>query len=257
MQQIQKISVVIITHNSEEVLVKCLESVNWADEIILLDFKSSDQTLDIAVRYGVTVYHSNVWYGYGKQRQIAQNYATYGMILMIDSDERVTPELQKSINLILKKPPEKIVYSIARCNLFLGRAMRHGGWYPDRVIRLYPSFCVYNDNLVHESLNVPEIPIQPIYGDLLHITSRDFCDFQFKQCAYAKAWAKQCYQQDKHYGIIKIIYHSLWSFIRTLIVRRSFLDGTRGWLLAIVVFQYTFNKYAALWALNCTSRDKN
>ncbi|VFP86716.1 Glycosyl transferase family 2 protein [Candidatus Erwinia haradaeae] len=257
MKKLQKLSAVIITHNAEEVLAECLESVSWADEIILLDFKSSDKTLDIAVRYGVMVYQSNTWPGYGKQRQIAQSYANYEMILMIDSDERVTTELQQSINLILQQPPAKIVYSISRCNVFLGQAMRHGGWYPDRVIRLYPSCYAYNNHLVHESLDVSAIPIRSLHGDLLHLTSRDFCTFQLKQCSYAKAWAKQRYQKGKHYSITKIIYRSFWSFIRTLLVRGSFLDGTRGWLLAIVVCQYTFNKYVALWDLNCTSRNRN
>ncbi|VFP82911.1 glycosyltransferase family 2 protein [Candidatus Erwinia haradaeae] len=249
----QKLSVVMITKNSEKLLSDCLESVAWADEIIILDANSSDATITIAAKYGATLYQSSVWSGYGKQRQIAQSYASYTMIFMIDSDERVTPELRKSIDFVLQQPPEKIVYSVSRCTLFLGRFMRHSGWYPDRVIRLYPRSFQYNDNLVHESLECFQTTVKPLHGDLLHLTDRDFCSFQLKQCAYATAWAKQRYQQGKNYGFLNIFYRTIWAFIRTLLVRASFLDGKQGFLLAVVIAQYTFNKYTALWALHYTS----
>ncbi|VFP84050.1 Glycosyl transferase family 2 protein [Candidatus Erwinia haradaeae] len=253
----QKLSVVMITKNSEELLSECLESVEWADEIIILDANSNDATMTIAAKYGVKIYQSNIWSGYGKQRQMAQNYASHPMIFMIDSDERITPQLRRSIDFVLTQPPAKIVYSVSRCNLFLGRWMRHGGWYPDRVIRLYPRCFQYNNNLVHESVECFHAKIKPLYGDLLHLTNQDFCTFQWKQCTYAKAWAMQHYQQGKHYGLLNIFYRTVWAFIRTLFIRASFLDGKQGWLLAVVISQYTFNKYTALWALNYTSRHKN
>ncbi|VFP79602.1 glycosyltransferase family 2 protein [Candidatus Erwinia haradaeae] len=252
----QKLSIVIITKNAEKLLPACLESVNWADEIIILNTGNSDQTMKIAVNYGAKFYQSSTWCGYGKQRQIAQSYTSHPMIFMIDSDERMTPELKKSILFILQQPvTTKIVYSISRCNLFLGRFMRYSGWYPDRVIRLYPRCFQYNDNLVHESLEYFQAKIQPLRGDLLHLTNRDFCAFQWKQCMYAQAWAKERYQKGKSYNFLSIFYCTIWAFIRTLFIRTSFLDGKQGWILAIVISQYTFNKYTALWVLNYTSKD--
>lgn len=251
----QTLSVVIIAKDAADLLPECLESVSWADEIILLDSGSSDGTPDIASRHGAKVFHSDVWQGYGKQRQQAQSYASHPMILMIDSDERVTPELKQAIETVLELPPSPTVYSIARRNLFLGRFMRHSGWYPDRVIRLYPHHYQYNDNQVHESLETAQAKATPLRGDLLHLTCRDFSAFQWKQFAYAEAWAKQRHQQGKRCGIAAIFGHTAGAFIKTLVLRAGFLDGKQGWLLAVVNAQYTFNKYTALWALHHASRN--
>lgn len=251
----QPLSVVLIAKNAAELLPECLTSVSWADEIILLDSGSHDGTQEIAQRHGARVFHSTEWHGYGKQRQLAQSYASHPMILMIDCDERVTPELRRSIEQILEQPASTAVYSIARRNLFLGRFMRHSGWYPDRVTRLYPQSYHYNDHQVHESLETGQAQIRPLQGDLLHLTCRDFSDFQWKQFAYAEAWAKQRHQQGKRCGIAAIFGHTAGAFLKTLVLRAGFLDGKQGWILAVVNAQYTFNKYTALWALNNASRN--
>lgn len=251
----QKLSVVLIAKDAAELLPECLTSVSWADEIILLDSGSSDGTPEIAARHGARVFHSTEWRGYGKQRQLAQRYASHPMILTLDTDERVTPELRNSIEQVLEQPASTAVYTLARRNLFLGRFMRHSGWYPDRVTRLYPCCYRYNDNQVHESLETEQAQIRPLSGDLLHLTCRDFSDFQWKQFAYAEAWAKQRHTQGKSCGIMSIFGHTAGAFLKTLVLRAGFLDGKQGWLLAVVNAQYTFNKYTALWALNHASRN--
>lgn len=254
----QKLSVVIITKNAAEVLSECLASVMWADEIILLDYSSQDKTQQIAHQYGAKVFNTENWLGYGKQRQLAQDHANYDMILMVDADERVTLELRVSIEKVLSQPAKKnIVYSVNRRNFFLGRFMRHSGWYPDRVFRLYPRSYRYNDNLVHESLNVQNARTIRLTGELLHITCDNFIDFQKKQLSYAEAWAKQHYKKGKNCTIFSIFIHTLGAFFKTLVLRAGFLDGHRGWLLATVNTHYTFSKYTALWAINQTKKKKN
>ena len=250
MSQRQRLSVVMIARNEAELLPDALASVAWADEIILLDSGSSDGTPQIAERHGAKVFHSTEWHGYGRQRQLAQSYATHSMILMIDTDERVTPQLRASVEAVLARPASAAVYSLGRRNLFLGRFMRHSGWYPDRVTRLYPASYHYNDHQVHESLETRGAKVTPLKGDLLHLTCRDFSAFQWKQFAYAEAWAKQRHHQGKRCGIFSIFAHTFGAFFKTLVLRAGFLDGKQGWLLAVVNAQYTFNKYAALWALN-------
>ncbi len=144
------------------------------------------------------------------------------------------------------------VYSIARRNLFLGRFMRHSGWYPDRVMRLYASQRYrYNDNLVHESLNIGGAKVIPLRGDLLHLTCRDFfASFQRKQLNYAAAWAQERHRRGKRRcGYLSILTHTLGAFVKTLLLRGGVLDGKQGLLLAVVNAQYTFNKYTELWAL--------
>ncbi|MFU9136370.1 glycosyltransferase family 2 protein [Erwinia tasmaniensis] len=250
----QALSVVLIARDAAGLLPECLESVSWADEIIVLDSGSSDDTPQIAARHGARVFHSDEWHGYGKQRQLAQRYASHAMILMIDTDERITPTLRSAIESVLQQPASATaIYSLGRRNLFLGRFMRHSGWYPDRVTRLYPASYQYNDNQVHESLDTQGQKIIPLKGDLLHLTCRDFSAFQWKQFAYAEAWAKQRHQQGKRCGFMSIFTHTLGAFLKTLLLRAGFLDGKQGWLLAMVNAQYTFNKYAALWALNHSS----
>ncbi|OON38424.1 lipopolysaccharide biosynthesis protein [Izhakiella australiensis] len=246
-----RLSVVMIAKDEAELLPECLESVSWADEIILLDSGSRDTTKEIATRHGALVFSTDGWSGYGKQRQLAQQRASGEMILMIDADERVTPELRLAIEQVLNAPLQQdVVWSIARRNLFLGRFMRHSGWYPDRVTRLYPQHYQYNDSQVHESLESGNARIQPLQGDLLHLTCRDFASFQWKQFAYAEAWAKQRFHQGKRCGFFSIFSHTLGAFVKTLVIRAGFLDGKQGWLLAMVNAQYTFNKYTTLWALN-------
>lgn len=246
----QPLSVVLIARDAADLLPECLESVSWADEIILLDSGSQDGTPDIAARYGAKVFYSSEWNGYGKQRQLAQRYASHPMILMIDTDERVTPPLRSAIETVLAQPASRNVYSLGRRNLFLGRFMRHSGWYPDRVIRFYPNTFSYNDHQVHESLDTQGATVIALNGDLLHLTCRDFSMFQRKQFAYAEAWARQRYQQGKRCSIMSVFTHTLGAFFKTLVLRAGFLDGKQGWLLAVINAQYTFNKYTSLWALH-------
>ncbi|MGO4746179.1 glycosyltransferase family 2 protein [Serratia quinivorans] len=253
----KSLSVVIIAKNEAGLLPDCLRSVAWADEIVMLDSGSQDDSVAVAESLGVKVFTHTDWQGFGKQRQRAQSYASHDYILMIDADERVTPELRQSIEQVLTAPDDNRVYSCARRNLFLGRFMRHSGWYPDRVNRLYANQRYrYNDNLVHESLNINGAKVVPLNGDLLHLTCRDFFAFQRKQLRYAEEWAIQRHQAGKRCGYLSILTHTLGAFCKTWLLRAGFLDGKQGLLLAVVNAQYTFNKYAALWALGRNYSEK-
>ncbi|MCY1697529.1 glycosyltransferase family 2 protein [Lelliottia sp. SL45] len=246
-----RLSVIMIAKNAADLLPDCLASVAWADEIVLLDSGSEDNTTEIARVAGAKVFVDTDWQGYGIQRQRAQSFATGDYVLMIDTDERVTPELQQSLQSVLATPQPGAVYSIARQNYFLGRFMRHSGWYPDRVMRLYErERYQYNSNLVHESLECASAKVIPLSGDLRHLTCRDFASFQRKQLSYATAWAQERHQRGKKASIAGIFAHTLGAFLKTLILRAGVLDGKQGWLLAVVNAQYTFNKYTELWALN-------
>ncbi|URN99412.1 glycosyltransferase family 2 protein [Leclercia adecarboxylata] len=246
-----RLSVVMIAKNAADLLPDCLASVAWADEIVLLDSGSTDDTINVARAAGVKVHVNTDWQGYGIQRQRAQQFATGDYVLMIDTDERVTPELQQAIQHVLAAPQPDAVYSIARRNYFLGRFMRHSGWYPDRVVRLYSrTRYQYNDNQVHESLACDGARLVTLDGDLLHLTCRDFASFQRKQLNYATAWARERHQRGKRTSLAGIFSHTAGAFLKTLVLRGGVLDGKQGWLLAVVNAQYTFNKYTELWALN-------
>ncbi|WP_036770050.1 glycosyltransferase family 2 protein [Photorhabdus australis] len=248
MSKRKRLSVVMITQNSADLIRDCLDSVSWADEIIVLDSGSSDDTCQIAQAMGAKIFSNTNWPGFGRQRQLAQQYASGDYIFMIDTDERVTPELRASIKQVLNHADNNKVYSCARRNLFLGRFMKHSGWYPDRVLRLYArDRYQYNDNQVHESLETHGVPVVILKGDLLHLTCRDLMEFQRKQLNYAKAWAKQRHEQGKQCSYFSIFSHTFGAFVKTWLLRAGFLDGKQGLILAIVNAQYTFNKYVALW----------
>ena len=248
------LSVVLIAKNSAATLERSLKSVQWADEIILLDGGSTDDTVNIANRNGAKVYHNTHWQGYGIQRQIAQKYSTSDYVFMLDTDEEVTEELKASIQKVLSQPQQiGKVYACARRNWFLGRYMMHCGWYPDRVIRLYLAReRTYNSSRVHESVDTKGAQIVHLKGDLLHRTCEDYMQFQQKQLSYARSWAQERFAQGKRVGLTTAFTHALGAFIKTFLLRRGVFDGRHGLLLSLIISQYTFNKYAALWALGKT-----
>ncbi|CUX96972.1 glycosyltransferase family 2 protein [Candidatus Hoaglandella endobia] len=259
MSQRKRLSVVLLTRNEAELLPNCLASVSWADEIVVLDAGSHDQTRYIAAQAGARVFQSTDWPGFGIQRQRAQAYASGDYILMLDADERVTPPLRQAIEEVLQQSNNpKVVYSCARRNLFLGRFMRYSGWYPDRVVRLYArEHYLYNALPVHESLEIGEAAIVALPGDLQHLTCRDLPAFQRKQLQYAEVWAQAHHHQGRRCSIFAIIVHTYSTFVKMWLLRTGCLDGKQGWLLAIVKAQYTFNKYSALWALSHAAKENN
>lgn len=247
----KRLSVVLITCNEAELLPDCLASVNWADEIVVLDAGSQDETRRIALQAGARVFTTIDWSGFGIQRQRAQKYASGDYILMLDADERVTPQLHQAIMTVLQQPALGTVYSCRRRNLFLGRFMRHSGWYPDRVVRLYARKKYrYNTMPVHEAVDTRDAKIIALQGDLLHLTCRDISIFQRKLLLYAEAWALERFHQGKTCNFFDVISHTYGAFLKTWLFNAGFLDGKQGWLLAMSNAQYTFNKYSALWARN-------
>ncbi|WP_071840902.1 glycosyltransferase family 2 protein [Blochmannia endosymbiont of Camponotus (Colobopsis) obliquus] len=245
----KSLSIVIITYNVATMLPDCLSSVNWADEIIILDNNSQDQTCSIAKQAGAKIFKTKKWLGFGKQRQMAQTYANGDYIFALDADERISYKLKQEIIEILHNPKFNTVYSCIRYNFFINKFMHYGGWYPDRKIRLYPKNFSFNSMNVHEKLNSKNAEIKKLKGKLIHIACPYLPTFQFKQLKYAETWAIEQFKKTTHCNIITIIIHTFSSFFKTWILKKSFLDGKYGWLLAIINAQYTFNKYSILWSL--------
>lgn len=169
------LAAVLIVKNEAENLAECLATLDWVDEIVVLDSGSTDNTQEIAQAAKANFYVNATWPGFGKQRQLAQSYVKSDWILWVDADERVTPELRSSIKKVLANPADTTVYAIPRLSWVFGRYIRHCGWYPDRVLRLYPTQLTgYNDALVHEKvITGGNIKTQNLSGDLLHFTYKD------------------------------------------------------------------------------------
>lgn len=244
------LSVAMIIKNEEQDLAQCLECVkDWVDEIVILDSGSQDNSKQIAQQFGAKWYENTNWQGFGKQRQLAQQYVTSDYVLWLDADERVTPKLRESILQAVSSNEKNTVYKIGRLSEVFGREIRHSGWYPDYVVRLYPTqFAYYGDELVHEKVHYPkEANVQKLEGDLLHFTYKDIHHYLIKSANYAKAWALQRKNAGKKATLAQGITHAIATFIKMYLLKAGFLDGKQGLLLAILSAHSTFVKYADLW----------
>ncbi len=243
------LSVVLIVKNEESILEDALSSLDWANELVVVDSGSTDRTLEIAKMFTENIYQYTDWQGFGVHRQRAQSHATSDWVLMIDADERVTPELRNAIELIVAKNDQNKVYALPRLSWVFGRFIRHSGWYPDYVIRLYPrSKAAYADEKVHEKLHFSDdMQVVKLKGDLLHYTYRDLEHYLVKSANYAAAWAQQREAKGKRTSLIQGFSHGLACFIKMYLLRFGFLDGRQGLLLAILSAHSTFVKYADLW----------
>ncbi len=253
------LAVALIVKNEAENLQACLETVKgWVDEIIILDSGSTDNTETIARQYTQKFFVNDQWPGFGPQRRLAQSHVESDYVLWLDADERVTPELKQSIEQTLQSPDTNTVYSIARLSWVFGRYIRHCGWYPDRVNRLYPTqLTQYNDSLVHEKVELSSsMKVKPLTGDLIHFTYNDLHHYLVKSAGYAKAWADQREQRGKKSSIGQGVLHAIGCFMKMYIVKAGFLDGKQGFLLSVLSAHSTFVKYADLWIRTSTSSAK-
>lgn len=244
------LSVAMIVKNEAHHLAQCLDTVTaWVDEIVILDSGSTDATQQIAEQYGAKFYQNTDWPGFGKQRQLAQQYVTSDYVLWLDADERVTPELRQSIQAAIAQDAPNTAYKIPRLSEIFGHKIRHSGWYPDYVIRLYrKDFAHYGDQLVHEKVELPaNANIQNLQGDLLHYTYQNIHHYLVKSAGYAKAWADQREKAGKKATLWQGISHAVGCFVKMYVIRLGFLDGKAGLLLAILSAHSTFVKYADLW----------
>ncbi|WP_372965604.1 glycosyltransferase family 2 protein [Marinobacter sp.] len=243
-----KLSAVLIAKNAGPDFSNCLESLSFADEIVLLDSGSTDETLDIAEQYGARIFKSEDWPGFGLQRQRAQSYAQGEWLFWIDTDEVVTEELAESIQRVVEEAPKNVVFQVKRLSWFFGRFIRHSGWYPDKVVRLYRrSEYGYDDALVHEKVQCPGAVVKTLDGDLLHYTATDFSDYMAKSIRYAEDWAEGRARRGKTASLFSACTHGGGAFLKKYFLRLGILDGKHGFLLAVMSGYYVFNKYAALW----------
>lgn len=244
------LSVAMIVKNESQDLAACLETVkDWVDEIVIVDSGSQDNTQQIAEKFQAKFYRHTDWQGFGKQRQLAQQYVTSDYVLWLDADERVTPELRQSIQQVISQPPTDTVYQIGRLSSVFGREIRHAGWYPDYVVRLYPTaFAHYGDELVHERVHYPHhAQVEKLHGDLLHFTYKSIHHYLVKSAGYAKAWADQRQRNGKKASLFQGITHGITCFLKMYLLKAGFLDGKQGFLLAVLSAHSTFVKYAELW----------
>ncbi|PIQ99254.1 MAG: hypothetical protein COV66_13025 [Nitrospinae bacterium CG11_big_fil_rev_8_21_14_0_20_45_15] len=238
----EKLSVIIITYNEEEHIERCLKSVQWADEIVVLDSFSTDATVDICRRYTDRVFQME-WQGYGGQKNLAAEKASHTWILNLDADEEVSSEVEREIRTLMEVGPMFSAYDFPRKNFFGEHWIRFCGWYPDRIIRLYDKMKArFTEGRVHEKIETAG-GVGSLNEPLLHHSFRDMEDYITRQNRYSTLSAQDRFDRKGPVGIGRILLGPPWVFIKVYILRQGFREGRLGFFIAASMAFYSFLKY--------------
>ena len=238
-----KISATIITYNEERNIARSIESLRCADEIVVVDSGSSDRTVEIAEKLGARIFDSP-WPGYSKQKNTAAERASYDWILSIDADESLSEALEAEIWQLKKNGPEFDAYTMPRMAKYLGRWIRHSGWYPDRKIRLYHrARASWVGDFVHESVKT-DGRVGHLESNLLHFTCDSLSEHLKTMDRYTTLAAEQLLAAEETVTWGRLIFEPPWTFCRTYFLKLGFLDGVEGLAIANMAALYNFVKYA-------------
>lgn len=239
------VSVAIIAKDEEANIEDALKSVSDAQEIVVVDAFSTDGTIEICRKYTDRIFQHE-WQGYARQKQIAVDHCTLPWVLILDADERVTPELKKEIADLLPETDYDGFY-IPRKNYFLGKWIKHGGWWPDYTLRLFKKEKGrLEPREVHERV-VVDGSVGYLRNPLVHYTYWSMSDFIKRMENYSTLSSLEIKKEGKRAGIFSLTIRPVGTFIKMYFLRGGFLDGKRGFILSILYSFYTFLKYAKTW----------
>ena len=244
----EKLSVTIITLNEEKNIRDALESVKWADEIIVVDSGSKDKTVEICREYTDKAFH-NPWPGHIAQKNFAIDKSTNNWILSIDADERVTPELREEIIGVLKNPKAD-GYAIPRHVFYLGRWIDHSGWYPDSKIRLFHRDKGRWGGVNPHDTVIVKGKVTGLTSDLTHYSYDDIADHVKTMNSFTSIAAIEYFNKGKKTNSVEIISRSVFMFIKSYFIKQGFRDGFPGLVIAVTGACHVFIKYAKLWELS-------
>jgi glycosyltransferase involved in cell wall biosynthesis len=253
-----KITATIITFNEESNIQAACESVSWADELVVVDSESTDETLELARRSAARVI-SNPWPGFAAQKQLATDQAKHEWIFSLDADERVSPELRQSIEHLKGKSQAELAdgYTVPRRTYYQGKWIRGGGWYPDRQLRLFKkSAAHWKKRHIHESVEMNDgTRTGSLNGDLLHYTVRDAA-YHHKMIGerYAPLAARQMLEEGRQTSALKIATAAPSAFIRSWLLKAGFRDGLAGLSIASFAAHHAFLKNLMLWEMQQKKR---
>jgi glycosyltransferase involved in cell wall biosynthesis len=258
------LSAVLITLNAGKQIAAALESLQFCSDLLVVDSNSSDNTVEIAEKFGARVVQQN-WLGFGPQKKFAVAQASHDWVLCLDADERITPELQRSIRTVIQQaqqgllPSDVAGFDMPRCNFFLGRYLRHGEGYPDYSRRLFNrQFANWSDDAVHEKVEgtTHNVRFEKLQGDLLHESAESLESYLNKQNRYTTIQAQTLAARGKWPGFAKLVLSPVVRFIKFYLVRKGFQDGWPGLVhIAIGCFN-SFMKYAKTRELMQQKRER-
>jgi glycosyltransferase involved in cell wall biosynthesis len=244
------LSVILITRNEEANLRDCLASLGGLpQQVVIVDTASTDGTIAIAQEFGATIAQPPDWPGFGPQKNRALDLATSDWVLSLDADERLTPELLAEITATLANPGDTTCFAIPRLSWYCGRFIRHSGWNPDYVNRLFQRGTArFSNDLVHERL-IPSGAVVKLKNQMLHYSFMNYSQVLQKIDRYSSASAEQAFAKGKRSSPLAAIGHGAWSFFRTYFIRLGFLDGPQGFSLALANAQGSYYRYMKICEL--------
>ncbi|KPL01886.1 MAG: hypothetical protein AMJ73_09610 [candidate division Zixibacteria bacterium SM1_73] len=243
-----KISAIIITYNEEENIKRCLSSIDWVDEIVVVDSQSTDDTKKIASEFTQRIFEIK-WEGFGKAKDYAKGKASHRWIISLDADEVVTQDLKEEIQKTVRSEDSFDGYYLPRKSNFLGRWIKHSGWYPDYVLRLFKKEkAKFNHSVVHEKVKVNG-RTGYLKNALLHYTDPNFDHYLEKLNSYTSLAAEELFKKGKRAKFPDIIFRPVAIFFKMYFVKKGFLDGVAGFILATSSAFHVFSKYVKLWHL--------
>ncbi len=241
----RRLSAVVIALNEERRIGPCLESLAFADEIVVVDSGSTDGTVAAARRFTDTV-HAVAWKGFGPQKQAAVALASHDAVLSVDCDERVTPALADEIRGVLSGPSMRAGYSVPRRTFLGSKEIRHCGWYPDRTVRLFDrTRARFSDDIVHERVLVSG-ETGALRNHLLHYSFGGFGDLLRKMDRYTDLSARKMFEEGRRCGLSDLVLRPPLAFLKTYLLRLGVLDGAEGVEVASAAAIHVFAKYAKL-----------
>jgi glycosyltransferase involved in cell wall biosynthesis len=228
------VSVIIIAKNAESTIRRCLESVAWADEIVVVESGSADRTADTCRELGAKVHQTPDWPGHGPQKNRALDLATGDWLLSLDADEWVTLDLRAEIERALAAPGDKVAFALPRRSSFCGRFMRHSGWWPDYVKRLFRRGAArFSEDRTHNRLIVDGARGR-LKHPILHEAITDLDQMLIKINMYSSTSATMFHQEGRRASMFTALLHGWWAFMRSYFLRLGFLDGREGFMLAVI-----------------------
>lgn len=243
-----RVSVLILAWNEEKNIEACIRSVSFASEVVVIDDFSTDRTREIAESLGARVVQRALAGDWGAQQTFAVEQAREDWLFFLDADERVTPALAKKIEELVAADDRSKAYCCARLSYFWGQPLRHGGWFPDYVVRLMPVKGTYVTGYVHQKIHheCTEVKLpRELY--LVHYPYRDWEHHLAKMNPYTTLAAKKMVEAGKKPHFWNIILHPFWASFRMYVLRAGFLDGKVGFILAVFHYFYTMEKYVKLY----------
>lgn len=243
----ERLSVAIIAKNEARHILACIESVRFADEVLVVDSGSHDATVSMASKAGARVLHQD-WLGYGAQKRFAVKSVAHDWVLCLDADERVDAKLAAQIENVLRAP-KAFAYEMPMQQRFLDTLLCYGEGYPLWKLRLFHRMhAQWSDDTIHESVRTQETPLR-LSGKLLHLPDLTLAEWIAKQNQYTTLQAQHLFRQGKRVGIARMLASPLWRFVKYYLLQRGILDGIPGLVHATLNAAFVFAKYAKLWAL--------